>query len=382
MFRKKIILGLLLLILLSAGTVNAERGRGAVLFLLIGPGARATGMGEAFVALADDPTATYWNPAGLGLHPLSSEWQKFELPSGEDIKAVGVVTPKKFSIGGKRIEIWAATDRQLWRHKGSKWTTEELYVTAPEEKLETIVKSYIGRGIATDEEQDAIIERVREYNDLDIAPGEYLPPDREIRIPFEYFLGDHIITDLHGSSKELIIGTDKGLYRRVADTWEKYTSDRGPDNAEIVCIAGDDRDNFVVGTPDGAFLNRYGKWTPLSTANGLPSNNITSLFMVDLNEIWIGTDMGVARSENKETYVKTYDFDMLDSTATWDTIVEKYYGATTVDSKRYLKSAIMVANDVLDEATPPPSKVKGIFDTVFETAVTSIAKDKYGNMWC
>ncbi len=37
----------------------------AVLFLMISPGARAAGMGEAFVAVADDATAAYWNPAGL-----------------------------------------------------------------------------------------------------------------------------------------------------------------------------------------------------------------------------------------------------------------------------------------------------------------------------
>ncbi|HNW58229.1 MAG TPA: PorV/PorQ family protein [bacterium] len=38
----------------------------AVLFLQISPGARAAGMGEAFVGLADDATAVYYNPAGLG----------------------------------------------------------------------------------------------------------------------------------------------------------------------------------------------------------------------------------------------------------------------------------------------------------------------------
>ena len=37
----------------------------AVLFLLITPNSRAGGMGEAFVALADDASAVYWNPAGL-----------------------------------------------------------------------------------------------------------------------------------------------------------------------------------------------------------------------------------------------------------------------------------------------------------------------------
>jgi len=38
----------------------------SALFLLIAPGARAGGMGEAQVAMADDSYATYWNPAGLG----------------------------------------------------------------------------------------------------------------------------------------------------------------------------------------------------------------------------------------------------------------------------------------------------------------------------
>ena len=43
----------------------AQSEAGAI-FLLIAPGARAGGMGEAQVAVADDAYASYWNPAGLG----------------------------------------------------------------------------------------------------------------------------------------------------------------------------------------------------------------------------------------------------------------------------------------------------------------------------
>ena len=39
--------------------------RAAVLFLLIEPGARAIAMGESYVAIADDATASYFNPAAL-----------------------------------------------------------------------------------------------------------------------------------------------------------------------------------------------------------------------------------------------------------------------------------------------------------------------------
>jgi len=43
----------------------SKRGTTAATFLNIGQGARATAMGSAFVAVADDPSAIYWNAAGL-----------------------------------------------------------------------------------------------------------------------------------------------------------------------------------------------------------------------------------------------------------------------------------------------------------------------------
>ncbi len=43
----------------------ADEGAHVAEFLSHGVGARALGMGSAFVAIADDVTATYWNPAGL-----------------------------------------------------------------------------------------------------------------------------------------------------------------------------------------------------------------------------------------------------------------------------------------------------------------------------
>ena len=57
---------LLITSLILPSTVNAaDEGAHAAEFLSHGVGARALGMGSAFVAIADDATATYWNPAGL-----------------------------------------------------------------------------------------------------------------------------------------------------------------------------------------------------------------------------------------------------------------------------------------------------------------------------
>ncbi len=43
----------------------SKKGTTAASFLSIGQGARALSMGGAFVAVADDPSSMYWNPAGI-----------------------------------------------------------------------------------------------------------------------------------------------------------------------------------------------------------------------------------------------------------------------------------------------------------------------------
>ena len=53
----------LLTVLMNPMFAQSEAG---AIFLLIAPGARAGGMGEAQVAVANDAYASYWNPAGLG----------------------------------------------------------------------------------------------------------------------------------------------------------------------------------------------------------------------------------------------------------------------------------------------------------------------------
>lgn len=53
-----------LLIILSV-TAYCDNGKSTDNFLLSGPGSRARGMGNAYIAAADDVSAIYWNPAGL-----------------------------------------------------------------------------------------------------------------------------------------------------------------------------------------------------------------------------------------------------------------------------------------------------------------------------
>ena len=62
---KQILVVSFLLLGLSASGGWATKYAGE--FLALGVGARALGMGGAFVSLADDATAAYWNPAGIVL---------------------------------------------------------------------------------------------------------------------------------------------------------------------------------------------------------------------------------------------------------------------------------------------------------------------------
>lgn len=77
----------------SARQAAAAAGETGFASLKLGVGARAMGMASAYVALADDPTATYWNPAGLAsmkgaeVTAMHNEWiQDFR----QEYAAVGV----------------------------------------------------------------------------------------------------------------------------------------------------------------------------------------------------------------------------------------------------------------------------------------------------
>lgn len=66
MNRRKILCALLLALAFASRLFAGEREGGRPgAFLRLGVGSRALGMGGAFVAIADDATASYWNPAGL-----------------------------------------------------------------------------------------------------------------------------------------------------------------------------------------------------------------------------------------------------------------------------------------------------------------------------
>lgn len=66
----------LILVMVSANwgelLAQSDGEYGTLMNLSYGTGARAMGLGRAYVAVADDPTAVFWNPAGLELVPRAT----------------------------------------------------------------------------------------------------------------------------------------------------------------------------------------------------------------------------------------------------------------------------------------------------------------------
>jgi len=96
----------------SLGSQRA--GTSSATFLRIGVGARAVGMGETFVAVANDPSAIYWNPAGLAsLQRAVISESHVEWPADIQYDHLTVVLPSQrlggsiglqFGVLGTRIE--------------------------------------------------------------------------------------------------------------------------------------------------------------------------------------------------------------------------------------------------------------------------------------
>ncbi len=80
MKRKITIISLLVSILTLPASLMANATQAGGVFLTIFPGAKATAMGAAFSAIADDATASYYNPGGLAFFRDRTEFAMIHAP--------------------------------------------------------------------------------------------------------------------------------------------------------------------------------------------------------------------------------------------------------------------------------------------------------------
>jgi hypothetical protein len=192
-----------------AGDAMADISNAAVLFLRIAPGSRAAGMGEAFVAIADDATATHWNPAGLGSYPLSDAW----IETGIQYQPLKAFAP--LSTGGERshldYDIWAITEQGLVRYDNKKWQIEEVFGTRTDESVEQKVQTYFQ--VADDTLLAGIVDRVAIANNLGTYDELVVLRDQVVAaLPSSYDRVDVVSRDLDS----LLVA-----YRLCRVNWER-----------------------------------------------------------------------------------------------------------------------------------------------------------------
>lgn len=109
-----------LLTALSAGSVNAQ-GEATSGCLIIPPSARANAMGQSYVAIADDATSLWWNPAGMAFIGSSVDLMHSQLVPdlASDVfyeYIGGTYVLEGFAVIGASIQYlsygkWEATDQ-------------------------------------------------------------------------------------------------------------------------------------------------------------------------------------------------------------------------------------------------------------------------------
>lgn len=271
-------------------------GQSAVLTLLFPPGARATGLGEAFVAMSDDANATYFNPAGLGLAPLSNSWQAFL--AEESNKGWVAVAGRQELTFAARPTVWAATPHTLWRFDGKGWFDYESYLLEQNDNVRRVVERYV------DDEDlwDVAQEEVRSFNEIDEETLEETLV--ELKLPFMVGANGHITCLTIDPSDRLWVGTQTGLRKYDGVTWHAYSTLDGLVGNEITALCA--HGNLVwIGTTQG--LSRYdeGDWETYTVEKGdLPGKRVTAL-AVSGSIAWVGTDSGLVRIEGEDRTVYT-----------------------------------------------------------------------------
>ncbi len=95
------LLGAVFAVIVVPGAADADSGGGAAAYMGMGVGARALGMGSAFTAVADDASASYWNPAGLvsiGRPQLGAMHADLTLDRSYDYMGYAVPIGEKYAV--------------------------------------------------------------------------------------------------------------------------------------------------------------------------------------------------------------------------------------------------------------------------------------------
>jgi len=178
---------------------------------------------------------------------------------------------------GKNGEIWLATEGGVARYINGKWDNwnHDKGVGAPYEKVKDAIAFKNGPGAAS--EHHAQQKREMGLQNIDTA---YNP--------------NYIISLVVDSDGQLWVGTwGGGLSRFDGKNWTTYTTVEGLPGNHVFMLHKDMHDQLWIGTNKGLALWQNGKFTVLTRADGLLSDDVFSMTTNPDGGKWIGSYGGV-----------------------------------------------------------------------------------------
>jgi ligand-binding sensor domain-containing protein len=294
-------------------------GQSAVITLVFPPGARATGLGEAFTAVADDANATFFNPAGLGQDPLSNSWKAYSMATGDVLTCIAAKRRKTFGMNEK---IWAGTNHGVIRFNGKAWESYERHLIVQGENLQSVARKIISV------DNDALLRHavltLRKANKIEgvrtAALEQYLHKEvsdslqKAKNYSVEGLADDILSLSKFDRTAAQIYGTiaskvDSLKANRMADDIVKILSKKDVQFEDLVelkvpfriavdeavtTMTLDSLERVWVGTEHGLWRFDGSVWNYYSEADGLPSSVVTAVCVGHTGTVFAGTDEGLA----------------------------------------------------------------------------------------
>ena len=305
------------IMLLAAPPAEAV-SNAAVLYLRVAAGARPAGMGEAFVSIADDATATYWNPAGLGNAPIAGKLETKEPPPGYGEITDAVTLPGIRSSA----ETWVIAGNRLVVFDGTSWGGGKVYPTSSDQTIIDFVKTILNtddqtvlrsmadqvvaaNSVVADSEISAFAQSVRSHlpkdyaamGDLErgldtLAAGYHaclLNTERFRALQGKLAEGLKDSTLTPSEADRITFSLEQALLRFLPSRLEVPYSAGIVGNLTCLGVTG----KYVwVGTDKGLYRRSGASWARYSVGAGLPSDTVLVL-AGNGDQLLIGTARGL-----------------------------------------------------------------------------------------
>lgn len=361
--RRFIILSwILIAVLFLAAESFGQVSLSTVLFLRIAAGARAAGMGETFVAIADDATATHWNPAGLGLYPLAKTWLEYEGKTDHELKSLALLRNAHPEGNYKRYDLWAISGPELYTWNGEDWQNFHLYPISSGESAESIVRKY------TQEKNEERLKKMLEQ--VSMQKGM-------VRIPYNMIFMD-TLNCISSDDKNLWVGANNGLYRYEGDVWKRFSSQDGLPTDKILSMSLTTTGTIWLGTDSGVVKFDGKRFTRTYTAPEVEDKGITQIAAKSDKEVWAANNKELLRFDGN--LFVPYKIEQI---ASYEELKEEIKKFMDREDSTKLETALKKIEDLnyltRDQASiHQPSKIE--YGLVLEGKVTCMSYDRKGNL--